>query len=171
METRKCKRCGEVKPEDQFKFNKTLGTIGNICKDCRRKRDAEQRATNPEKFRDARRKWNEAHPGRQRELSRARDRRLRKAVIDAYGGKCACCGETEFAFLVIDHINGGGTEHRRAVHGKVYSELRRRGFPPGYRVLCWNCNWAYRLYGNCPHQPGFRREVPMAERVAQIRSR
>ena len=152
METRKCKRCGEVKENDQFRFNKTLGTIGNICKDCRRKRDAERRAAEPEKFRAAWNKWSEANPGRQRELSRLHDQRLRESVIGAYGGECSCCGERERDFLTIDHINGGGTQHRKQVHGKVYAQLRRDGFPPGYRVLCWNCNWAFRLMDACPHR-------------------
>jgi hypothetical protein len=39
-------------------------------------------------------------------------RRRRQMVYDRYGGKCACCSETEFVFLSIDHIDGGGTQHR-----------------------------------------------------------
>lgn len=163
MAIRKCQRCGEFKEEYRFRFNKTLGAATNTCKDCRRRRDAERRAADPAKFRDAWNKWAESNPGRVRELSRAYDRRLRSSVINAYGGVCACCGEREKDFLTIDHINGGGTKHRKQLHGKVYAQLRRSGFPPGYRVLCWNCNWAYRLHGNCPHQQGFKRGVFVAE--------
>ena len=152
METRKCKRCCEVKENGQFRFNKTLGTIGNICKRCRRKRDAEQRTANREQFRADHRKWRAANPEHVRAYSRQQSEKLRDAIIAAYGPDCACCGEAHREFLTLDHINGGGTAHRKSLHGKVYGQLRTQGFPAGYRILCWNCNWAFRLAGNCPHQ-------------------
>jgi len=39
-------------------------------------------------------------------------RELREAIFNAYGTSCACCGETEPAFLCIDHITGGGRQER-----------------------------------------------------------
>jgi len=30
----------------------------------------------------------------------------RKRVLDHYGGKCACCENTQYEFLSIDHIGG-----------------------------------------------------------------
>ena len=77
------------------------------------------------------------------------DRRLK--CIEHYGGKCACCGETEIDFLAIDHINGGGNEHRRKV-GDVHGWLVKNNFPEGFQVLCHNCNLAKAFYGVCPHQ-------------------
>jgi hypothetical protein len=78
-------------------------------------------------------------------------------MLVAYGGsppRCACCGEVEYAFLALDHINGGGNAHRRQVGagstGVMYA-LRKAGWPPGYRVLCHNCNLAIAWYGRCPH--------------------
>lgn len=80
----------------------------------------------------------------------------RKATFEAYGGKCACCGETRKEFLCIDHINGEGNKERRKTHknGGVhfYAYLRRKGFPAGYRVLCHNCNMSLGTWGYCPHQ-------------------
>ncbi len=32
-----------------------------------------------------------------------------------YGQRCACCGETEPAFLAIDHVNNDGNVHRKKV--------------------------------------------------------
>ena len=80
--------------------------------------------------------------------------KLRTMVINAYGGRCACCCETELAFLCIDHLNGGGTQHRFQVGmgQRFYEYLKREGFPPGYQVLCYNCNAAKELPGGCPHQ-------------------
>jgi len=81
--------------------------------------------------------------------------KLRLEVLQHYSGgtpKCACCGETEIRFLSIDHINGGGIEHRKRINGSIYLWLRRNNYPEGYRILCHNCNFSYGLYGNCPHQ-------------------
>ena len=37
----------------------------------------------------------------------------RKAeAIEHYGKVCACCGESTYEFLCIDHINGGGNRQR-----------------------------------------------------------
>jgi hypothetical protein len=68
--------------------------------------------------------------------------------------QCACCGETTVAFLAIDHIDGGGNEHRAEIGTAANSFatwLRRNGFPEGYRVLCHNCNQAHGAFGYCPH--------------------
>ena len=88
-------------------------------------------------------------------------RRLRAATFAAYGGsRCVCCEETEEDFLVIDHILDNGADERRqirerdgihAVGGKFYVWLKKQGFPPGYQVLCHNCNHAKRLRTGCPH--------------------
>ena len=78
-------------------------------------------------------------------------------VFAAYGGPlCGCCGDTNLEFLTIDHINGGGSKHRRGLRrvggDALYKELHKEGFPSGYRVLCMNCNWALGIHGYCPHR-------------------
>lgn len=79
--------------------------------------------------------------------------RVRQRVIDAYGGKCACCGESRTEFLAIDHTNNDGAKHRRELGKRtIYSFLSKNGFPLGFRVLCHNCNSALGFYGYCPHQ-------------------
>ena len=83
--------------------------------------------------------------------------RLKREVFEAYGGcRCACCGETTFEFLSIDHVDGGGTRHRKTLGEKssrtLYLWLRRNNFPPGYRVLCFNCNCSRGFNGYCPHE-------------------
>lgn len=77
-------------------------------------------------------------------------------MLDAYGGKCSCCGEAEHRFLTLEHVNRDGGKHRAAV-GKsaltVYMDLKRRGWPKdGYTVFCWNCNMATRYGEPCPHR-------------------
>lgn len=80
----------------------------------------------------------------------------RKAIVyNAYGGfNCSCCGETEEAFLSIDHINNDGAEQRRNGQrgASIYPWLIKHGFPSGYQILCHNCQWGKRTYGICPHQ-------------------
>lgn len=34
----------------------------------------------------------------------------------------------------------------------VYYWLKRNHYPPGFRVLCSNCNFARGKYGHCPHE-------------------
>lgn len=70
--------------------------------------------------------------------------------------KCACCEEPNLVFLVIDHIEGGGNEHRKQTRTRggysFYLWLIREGFPEGFRVLCHNCNMATGTLGYCPHK-------------------
>jgi hypothetical protein len=80
-------------------------------------------------------------------------RRVREEVIAHYGGKCICCGEKEFVFLTIDHINGGGNKHRKEVGpSSIPRWLRKNNYPKGYQILCHNCNQAKNIKGVCPHQ-------------------
>lgn len=84
------------------------------------------------------------HRAECRDCRRARRDADRGAVLAHYGTVCACpgCGVTEN--LEIDHLGGGGTEHRRRLGRRFsaafYAWLIREGFPPGYQTLCGPCN-------------------------------
>jgi len=87
--------------------------------------------------------------------------RYRQKVKDetfaAYGGyTCACCGISySHEFMCIDHINGGGNKHREelGVWGDtLHRWLKRNNYPPGFQVLCANCNQAKSRHKECPHQ-------------------
>ena len=87
----------------------------------------------------------------------AREKAYRKkerlGALAAYGGKCACCGEEDYRFLCIDHINNDGAEHRKKIKGTIFSWLRKNNYPEGFQVLCWNCNMGkYHNGGICPHK-------------------
>lgn len=84
---------------------------------------------------------------------RERSAYIRAYVLFEYGGKCACCGESEPKMLAIDHINGGGKRHRNSseVSRSIPEWIVRNGFPDGFRVLCHNCNFARGIFGGCPH--------------------
>lgn len=107
--------------------------------------------------RDSVYKWRDSNRERFNRKRAEWARRLRLEVIDAYGGKCACCGEAEEVFLTLEHKNGV-PDHHRGKNGKRLSsvEILRRvkmeGFPDAYEVLCWNCNQARARRGVCPHE-------------------
>jgi hypothetical protein len=96
--------------------------------------------------------------GRERKKDYVRQYRnsVRMNVIIKYGGRCNCCGEDELAFLVIDHVKGGGTADRGSYAYAVYSRLWREPINrEETQVLCANCNMAKERQGGCPHQvPG-----------------
>ena len=68
--------------------------------------------------------------------------------------RCACCGLSNYEYLVIDHIDGGGCKHRKEnkLNGRlIYHWLIQNNFPPGFRILCFNCNFSFGAHGNCAH--------------------
>lgn len=104
------------------------------------------------------RKNMEEYSARKKVTTLARTSGLRTQTFNIYGGCfCACCGESRPLFLSLDHIEGNGNKHRKetgtAGGQKFYRHLRGLGYPPGYQVLCMNCNTGrYRNGGICPHK-------------------
>jgi hypothetical protein len=96
----------------------------------------------------------------------ARRQKDRMDAILHYGGnppKCECCGERIVEFLTIDHINGGGSQHVKSLHGgHLQLWLRLNNYPIGFRVLCYNCNGVLGRYVECPHkcEHPIRRKMP-----------
>lgn|SRR5579872_937688 len=111
-------------------------------------------------------------PSKDPEILRAHARRMalrrRYRVLSHYSGGtpvCACCGESHLEFLCLDHIDGGGNSERKALGSGsmgVYRHIIRENFPPGYRVLCHNCNMALGFFGYCPHVNKDRMAVTFA---------
>jgi hypothetical protein len=129
-EVKRCTDCRETKPVGDYYWISTRKTRHAKCKPCYR----QMVAGSGKKHR----------------------RLLRQEAIEAYGGRCVCCGETWSEFLVIDHVGGNGNGHRRLIGGtnlnageKTYRWLRQNGWPKGFQVLCSNCNMA-KERGGCP---------------------
>lgn len=102
-------------------------------------------------------KWRENNLERAKEITnkakKKYEERCKKLVFEHYGKECACCREGEQMFLTIDHINGGGTKHRKEIRSKISVWLFRNNFPEGFQTLCFNCNWGKHVNGGvCPHQ-------------------
>ena len=121
-----------------------------------------------ERFKGYIKKYKENHLSELREKARIRDRRnkadpvakkrvgenarrnkvkLKTLIIEKYSAgtmKCALCEEHRLPCLSIDHINGGGGAHRKALRmagESFYRWLKSANFPGGYRVLCMNCQF------------------------------
>lgn len=112
----------------------------SICRECRRLKDREVRHRNRD---------------RHNQKSRVYRAKVRQKVIDAYGAKCACCGEARPEFLALDHVNGGGAKQRRngfSTSGSIYRFAIQNNFPATFRLLCHNCNLSRGFYGYCPHE-------------------
>lgn len=76
------------------------------------------------------------------DAAKLRWQRLRDAAFAAYGGyACAGCNCTDAAVLELDHVGGGGNEHRREIgQSNLYLWLKQQNYPVGFRVLCPTCN-------------------------------
>ncbi len=109
--------------------------------------------------------WNRRNPERRKAAFKKEQRELKRSVRERYGGVCKCCGERRPEFLTIDHVDGGGSAHRKQV-GCVYRWLKRQGFPSGFQVLCYNCNCAKGFFGRCPHEA--ERQKSEAEQASEI---
>src|SRR6266852_904028 len=164
QEIKHCTNCGAFKTPQQFSRNRRRDDGLDLhCRQCIRERIRNKKARqlaqglctccgSPRG--DSRSRWC-CQNCLTRDSGTRRSREMRAVVMHAYGGEspaCVCCGETLAAFLTLDHVNNGGRAHRREKGNQgVYHELRRNGYPSGFRILCFNCNLARGCYGSCPH--------------------
>jgi hypothetical protein len=167
MAGRMCSKCRITKPTSEFSANRSRPDGLDVhCRTCIRERIRLKRQRHLAAGACADCGQPRGGAGSRRHCVRCADRwsgrstitsrELRQKTLVAYSGavtSCACCGERGARFLTLDHIEGGGRAHRQLKGSQgVYRELARAGFPPGYQVLCFNCNFVIGLYGACPHQ-------------------
>lgn len=147
-----CTRCNQNLPDSEF-WHHTLKKTGktrreNHCKSCSR---LEYHV-----------KYGLKATASFLEKRRARWQRYRlKIKLDvltyySHGSPvCACCGESILAFLTIDHIEGNGRKHIKALginNGIGFYQWLLKNHPTGFQVLCYNCNCGRRINGGiCPH--------------------
>ena len=70
----------------------------------------------------------------------------RKNCVQAYGGKCNCCGLANEKYLQLDHINNDGNIHRMKIFnghkGCMYTWAKQNNYPSNLQLLCANCHQA-----------------------------
>lgn len=170
-----CKICKKEKVLSDFAKHKSCrdGRSGD-CIVCRYERQRRWRKTHKENVNEAARRYRIKYPAKIKAYNqkfnrqperraynlrncKKRRNRIKEAIIEHYGGKCECCGETEKMFLSVDHINGGGNKHRREIGcvggAEFYEWIVKQNYPKGFQILCFNCNKGKYLNGGiCPHQ-------------------
>lgn len=91
---------------------------------------------------------------KRKEIGLQKKLRMQQSKLDgiqAYGGCCQCCGESNHKFLTLEHLNGRDKSKKRRTGIIAWNIARIEGFPDTYTVLCFNCNCAKGAYGICPH--------------------
>lgn len=156
--SKRCTKCGVLKPIELFGRDRREPDGRSLrCRECwracerARLQDPEARA----RKRAYARYWRAREKTRDAARRKAARELLRTEVLLAYGHRCACCAEAVREFLCVDHIRGGGCQHRKSLGagGRFYNWLKRQGFPRDeFRLLCHNCNLARGFYGYCPHE-------------------
>ena len=82
-----------------------------------------------------------------------RDIEMRQKVLISLGGKCVCCGyDKDLRGLVLDHINGNGSEDRKKHGAKVFRYYSKHldEAKMMLQVLCATCN-QIKAYENREH--------------------
>ena len=149
-----CIKCGVILTDENWYASDKKRNI-YICKKCVYKKTKIWRQNNRDRHNQTQKIWRQNNRDRFNQLVRESRQRLRDEVIDAYGGKCACCGETRREYLSIDHKNGNGNKQKREIgvrnSQEFYRWLKQNNYPEGFQVLCFNCNMGKRNYSVCPH--------------------
>lgn len=148
-----CSKCGK----NPRGISKTTNIVRMWCDECVKKKGDIYRAKNKDLISKKNKEWAKNNPDKSRKLQRDASRRRRLSIITHYSnGKmyCECCKESNYEFLTVDHINGGGRKHRKELGNNgqgLYNWLKKNKYPPGFRILCYNCNSCYGHYNYCPH--------------------
>jgi len=152
---KRCTKCRKQKVKSKFsRANCSKDGLRFWCKSCDIESAKNWYEANRERHREAGRRYWMKHKKRLNKIQRELLKGLRCEFINAYGGKCQCCGESEKMFLTIEHINGRGSEERKRLGSyQLLVKLRRLGWPKeNHTILCFNCNLSKGFFGFCPHK-------------------
>jgi len=135
---------------------KPISTLSPERQEKKRKWQSEYRNRNRDRLKEYHKLWRDDN--KEHVLGRSKEwKHKRKLIVMEHysNGKleCDCCGENIYEFLTIDHIDGGGSKHRKELKGNsMYDWIIANDFPNNFRVLCMNCNYAKRFGDKCPHE-------------------
>jgi predicted transposase YbfD/YdcC len=140
-----CRKCLD-KQIDRQKAIRDKNTHGGLCVQC----GGDLGSSTGKRCKTCIEKRNEWYQGSTtQDKDKKRRDNHRVEVLEHYGGKCVCCGETEPYFLAVDHISGDGNSHRRKINkwgSGFFKWLIDNQFPDGFQVLCHNCRTCVQDY-------------------------
>ncbi|MDE1814715.1 MAG: hypothetical protein KGH87_08915 [Thaumarchaeota archaeon] len=119
---KKCRTCKQLLDENSFdqiylkQYDKIV-ICGNICKDCKNKRRKTENNRNKGYL-----------------------NKIKIKLINEMGGKCVCCGLTQWWILTLDHIipiKGKNREHSYKLYYKLLKDLELR---KDFQIMCYGCN-------------------------------
>lgn len=136
-----CIECQKKYARQKQSLKRERARLDGLCKDCLQPREPEL-------------KWRcrkcTDNINIQKVKNHADNRRL---VLEHYGNKCSCCGETIDKFLGMDHINNDGHTQKHKEGKAICNYIVANNFPSTFRILCHNCNLGrYLNGGECPHK-------------------
>jgi hypothetical protein len=121
-----------------------------------REANTKARAEEPERFREYRRRFQEAHPDYHAHYELARYYRQREAIFNAIGWVCVGCGHDDPRVLEADHKGDDGATERARFKGTrsmlEYYVKRPDEARAKLQALCRNCNWLKRKGHRLPNK-------------------
>lgn len=143
----------------------------NKRRECSREWARKDRKNNPDKHKKSVKKWRNENYEMFLEQKRRFYRNHKDDILSKYKTsyqklkfdvfsyyskgepKCSCCGEKTYEFLTIEHLNGGGTKHRKEIGASnVLRYIKKNNYPEEFDVLCYNCNCSKSFNKICPHK-------------------
>lgn len=149
-----CRRCDNnarnarraANPEKSRKYRRQWKTTNKVKVQAADKR---YRQKNRERIRETAAEYAKSENGRL--VAAAWRAVLKFEVLSHYSGcsppQCKC-GYNDIRALTIDHVDGGGAQHRRELNGggsRMYQWLKQNNFPLGFQVLCGCCQMIKRV--------------------------
>lgn len=140
-----CSQCGLIKSAKEFSIcRETSDGHYHYCNACKVIRMQEYYHNTI----DYRIEYRDSHKKETSIRYRNNNINLKVEVLTHYSNsecKCVVCGESRLPCLSIDHINGGGSRHRKSIGGlsgvRFYKWMMDNKLPTGYQTLCINCQF------------------------------
>lgn len=155
---KECYVCRDKKEVSEFNVNNFFkDKLSVYCRECERLLQRTKYRNNKVHQRLYQTAYRDRNRLKFRLLNKTYRENVKRMVLKHYGDKCACCDETESEFLTIDHVNNDGAAHRKELgvsSVRIHRWLKKNNFPPGFQILCMNCNFAkgHHFTHTCPHK-------------------
>lgn len=144
-----CSKCGHNFP-DVKRSNRSKN-----CPDCIRKYQKEYRKNHLEHITKCKKIYRQYTKNKTKKHNNTYHQKIKYECMAQYCPnrlvQCKQCGFNDMRALCIDHIDGGGTQHRKSLGGGgsvFYKWLKKNNYPAGFQVLCTNCNFIKRFENN-----------------------